>query len=275
MIKKILNEQGLQLEIAELEKRSFSKLNYNSFSEIRNIEKLKAKKNSYSPHYLSNKYGLYHDHRINKLLYGNSARTLERGIFSIAGYYLIVGQNLSFGLSKRFEAEISTSFMLNFIMCSIKYRFLSLSSLDLAFKTSYYYTEDFDHDGIGSKPKDYHYPQSIIATYGNIDHYISGSITTSPTIEYDNWDGKDKYTDYTYHLGAAYRLSKHITFFCEIANSYPLQRVFSIKKEYYSTFLGIRLFWSNNSLDLGIVDTKEPSDGILPVLIFTHHFYTK
>lgn len=272
MIKKILNEQDLQLEITKLEKRSFSKINYNSFSEIRIIDESKRERRVYSPHYLSNKYGTYYDHRVNKMIYGNTARIMEKGITSFSSYDILL-LNFCGALSNKFEADIYfISFMRSSLfMANIKYSLYSSEICHLALKSGFKKSSSI---GQSEENRTYYsgFPQSILFTFGNVDKFITGSITIEPASQEDN-AGKKEFTPVSYHLGSSVRIFKNMSISFEIFNSWPLSEKDWFKDfDRFSTVTGMRFFWRKNSFDLGLMDTFEQSDRYYPIFTYTHHF---
>jgi len=269
-IKKIIDDQDCQLQISELEKRDFPKLNYNSFLEIKEIKDQNQGK-GYSLKYFSKRFGTYYDRRVNKMIYGSTARIMESGISSVSSYDILL-LNFCTALSNKFDTDFylagyagSYLFMIN-----LKYALYSSHLLQLALKSGYQYSyDDFPAENSISY---YGFPQSLLITLGNIDYFLTGNLSIVPATREDN--NKTKYiTPVTYHLGISLRLLKHLSVSAEMFNSLSFSERDGFKDfDQKVTLTGLRFFWSRNSLDLGLMDTYERSDRYWPIVTFTHHF---
>jgi len=269
-----LDEQGRQLELTEIRKREFTKINYNSFAEIKEIEDLKTRK-KFKPRYSSRRYGTYYDRRVNKMIYGNTAYITDRENFSVASYNVLL-INSSIALSSKIESDL---YFLNFadnvfLMAHLKYSIVSSEHLQIALRTG---LKNYQSKSLAGDTRSSYrgLPQSVLITIGNIDYFLSGTFTIEPFSQTNN-EGDKEFTPFTYNLGISCRLSKHLSSSFEIFNSYPLPQSSGLDSfKNYSVVTGIRLFWSKNSIDFGLLDTFERSDRFMPIITYTHHFYTE
>jgi len=274
MITKIEDDQDNKITIGSIKSRSFEKINFNSYKNIQYIKPLTAAK-LYSPRYRSKKYANYYDHRVNKMIYGNTARTLEKNVVSFSVYDLILF-NFCAAISNKIEADV---YLFSYVgsmlfMANAKYSLYSSNLFQLAIRSGFKYS---DSESLSGGNHNYYsgFPQSLLITLGNVDYFITGNMSIEPVSREDS-DEKKEFTPVTYHLGISLRLLKHMSISTEMFNSLPFPNHDGFEDfNRYTTVSGIRLFWNRNSLDLGLMDTFEKSDGYWPIITYTHHFYTQ
>ena len=277
MISKVVDDNNIVITIRDIPKLNHYQAKFNSFTKFIEIKPEKPPK-LFTPKYSSKKYGEYYDHRTNRMLFGLTARALEKNILSITSYDVAL-MNYSIGLfhNTEFEMFMSPFFMSEIFGISVKYQVYSHPLLAIALRSGYRFFGEPFHDE-GFKDKCYDMPNSLLITFGSVDHQISANIDVNPTIDH-NYESIDRFTTFTYHFGGSLRLFKHMKIYFEIFNSWPLEDEEDFSYSHFTWASGIRFFWKRNSLDIGLFDygynRGSMSDTMYPIVSYTHHFYTK
>ncbi len=277
MISTIVDNNNSVITISNIPILNHYQLKFNSFTKFIEIKSEKPPK-LFTPRYSSKKYGDYYDNRTNRMLFGLTARALEKNILSITNYDVAL-INYSIGLfqNTEFEMFMSPFFMAEIFGISVKYQVYSHPLLAIAFRSGYRFFGDPLHDE-GFKDKYYDFPNSLLLTFGSIDHQISANIDVNPAIDH-NYESIDRFTTFTYHVGGSLRLFKHMKIYFELFNSWPLEDEEDFSYSHFTWASGVRFFWKRNSLDLGLLDygynRGTMSDTMYPIVSYTHHFYTK
>ena len=277
MISKVVDDNNSVIAISDIPELDHYQLKFNLFTKFIEIKPEKPPK-LFTPKYSSRKYGEYYDHRTNRMLFGLTARALEKDILSITNYYVVL-MNYSIGLfhNTEFEMFMSPLFMSEIFGISVKYQVYSHPLLAISLRSGYrFFGEPLHNEGF--KDKTYDMPNSLLLTFGSVDHQISANIDVNPTIDH-NYESIDRFTTLTYHIGGSLRLFKHMKIYFEVFNSWPLEDEEDFSYSHFTWASGIRFFWKKDSLDLGLLDygynRGSMSDTMYPIISFTHHFYTK
>ncbi len=277
MISKVVDDNNSVIAISDIPELDHYQLKFNSFTKFIEIKPEKPPK-LFTPRYSSKRFGEYYDHRTNRMLFGLTARALEKNILSITNYDVAL-MNYSIGLfhNTEFEMFMSPFFMSEIFGISVKYQVYSHPLLAISLRSGYRFFGDPLHDE-GFKDKCYDMPNSLLLTFGSVDHQISANIDVNPTIDH-NYESIDRFITFTYHIGGSLRLFKHMKIYFEIFNSWPLADEEDFSYSHFTWASGIRFFWKKNSLDLGLLDygynRGSMSDTMYPIVSYTHHFYTK
>lgn len=168
----VLDDRGIQLNLSEISEREFPKLNYNSFAEIKEIQDLKTRK-KFKPRYTSRGYGTYYDRRVNKMIYGNTARTLEKNLFSFSIYDLFM-INYSIGVTDELEIDIFTAPLISLAESGIafKYNLVRKNDFEFSVRSGFKYLSEPFYDE-GFRDRRYSFPTMLLFTYGTIDNFFS------------------------------------------------------------------------------------------------------
>lgn len=207
----------------------------------------------------SPKYGKYFDHTHYRFLYSTSARMPENKIWVLSNYNLFF-----FFINHGFSDNIAFSFSTSlspygpvFMGVSLKYRFYSLNKINITTLGKYQYFKEGEYMNEGPKDGISSYTQKLLISYGNVDHYIGGSIGINPTlIRKANYLETNYYTEYpiVYNLGVNLRFLKYFKFMFELLNERTLNGAylnFSNHEYRHAYCVGLRFFSKRFMIECG------------------------
>lgn len=194
---------------------------------------------------------------------------------------------LDYGFSKNIAISFSSALSMFgsvFMGVSLKYRLYSFNKIDITTLGKYQYFEEGEYMQEGPKDGISSYTQRLLISYGNVDHYIGGSIGINPTlIRKANYLETNYFTEYpiVYNLGVNLRFFKYFKFMFELLNERTLNDAyisFSNHEYRHAYCAGIRFFSKRFMIECGklkYLERGNTDENIFLFLNFSIFFHKK